>query len=64
MPCSCGFTTNQDKSCNGNHKIVKSVKDKILSDIEAIGLGEDNDQLNALGMKMLIIESIKKVKGI
>ena len=64
MPCSCGFTTNQDNTCNGNHKVVKSVKDKIIEEIEKIDLGEDNYQLNALGMKMLIIDTIKKVKGI
>lgn len=59
--CGCGFSTEYP-SCNGTHKIVKSVKDKIISDIEAIDISDG--KLNALGMKMIIIDVIKKVKGI
>jgi hypothetical protein len=51
--CKCGFTTDEEKNCNGTHKIVKAVRDKIAQDIESIPLGEDNNQLNALGMRML-----------
>jgi len=61
MPCSCGFSTDYPE-CNGTHKIVKSVKDKIIAEIEAIDISDG--KLNALGMKMLVTEAVKKVKGV
>jgi hypothetical protein len=53
--CKCGFTTDEEKNCNGTHKVVQAVRDKIAQDIESIPLetGEPNAQLNALGMRML-----------
>jgi hypothetical protein len=61
MPCGCGFSTEYPQ-CNGTHKIVKSVKDKIIADIEAIDISDG--KLNGLGMKMLVLDAIKKVKGV
>lgn len=61
MPCSCGFSTDYPE-CNGTHKIVKSIKDKIIAEIEAIDISDG--KLNALGMKMLVTETVKKVKGV
>ena len=61
MSCSCGFSTEYPK-CNGTHKIIKSVKDKIISEIESIDISDG--KLNALGMKMLVMDAIKKVKGV
>jgi len=58
MSCTCGFST-EFPECNGTHKVVKKVKEQIIKDIEEIGLGEENDQLNALGMKMLILNKIR-----
>lgn len=58
--CGCGFSTEYPE-CNGTHKVVKSIKDKIISEIEAIDLSDG--KLNALGMKMFIIDIIKKTKG-
>lgn len=51
--CKCGFSTDPEKNCNGTHKIVKAVREEIATAIESIDLGEDNNQLNALGMRML-----------
>jgi hypothetical protein len=61
MPCSCGFSTEYP-SCNGTHNVVKAVKNKIIADIEAIDISDG--KLNALGMKMLVVEAVKKVKGL
>ena len=61
MPCGCGFSTEYPE-CNGTHKVVKLVKDKIIADIEAIDISDG--KLNALGMKMLVVDAIKKVKGV
>ena len=61
MACGCGFSTEYPE-CNGTHKVVKAVKDKIISEIEAIDISDG--KLNGLGMKMLVIEAIKKVKGV
>jgi len=63
MACSCGFSTDYP-SCNGTHKIVKSVKDKIIQEVEKIPLQSNGAQLNALGMRMLVVDVIKKVKGV
>jgi len=32
--CACGFTRNEEKNCDGTHKIVKAVREKIAADIE------------------------------
>lgn len=63
MACGCGFSTEYPE-CNGTHKIVKSVKDKIIEQIEQIPLESNGLQLNALGMKILVIDAIKKAKGV
>jgi CDGSH-type Zn-finger protein len=63
MTCACGFSTEYP-ICNGTHKVVKEVKNKIITEIEKIPLESNGAQLNALGMRMLVIDVIKKVKGI
>ena len=57
--CKCGFSTDPEKNCNGTHKIVKAVRNEIVKQIEDIDLGEENNQLNAVGMKMLAIKTAK-----
>ena len=60
MPCSCGFTTNQDNTCNGNHKIVKAVKDKIISNVEKlIDTHESQEQSAFLENVIKIIKESK-----
>lgn len=54
--CLCGFTTDENKNCNGTHKVVKAVREEIAKSIEAISLGEDNAQINGIGMRMLAAE--------
>jgi len=61
MACGCGFSSEYPE-CNGTHKIVKSVKDKIISEIESIDISDG--KLNGLGMKMIVIDIIKKTKGV
>lgn len=51
--CKCGFSTDENNNCNGTHKIVKAVREQIAKDIEAISLVEDNNHLNAVGMRMI-----------
>lgn len=63
MTCACGFSTEYP-SCNGTHKVVKAVKDKLIAEIEKIPLESNGAQLNALGMRLLVIDVIKKTKGI
>ena len=54
--CKCGFTTDPEKQCNGTHKVVKAVKDKIAKDIESIKI--ESSITNALGMKILAIKAV------
>lgn len=61
MLCTCGFSTKYPL-CVGTHQVVKSVKDKIIEEIELIDISDG--KLNALGMKMLVIDAIKKTKGL
>jgi len=61
--CGCGFSTEYPV-CNGTHKVVKEIKDKIIAEIEKIPLESNGEQLNALGMKMLVVDLIKKAKGV
>lgn len=61
MLCGCGFSTEYP-NCNGTHKVVKEVKDKIIQAVESIDISDG--KLNSLGMKMVVIDTIKKVKGV
>lgn len=56
MPCSCGFTTNQDNTCNGNHKIVKLVKDSIIKELDVFFT------TNKIELKNEIIQIVKESK--
>ena len=60
MPCSCGFTTNQDNTCNGNHKVVKSVKDSIIKNLEDLFL--KIDYVDITEAKAIIIKTVKESK--
>jgi len=54
--CKCGFTTDEEKNCNGTHNVVKAVREEIAKQIEAIDLNEgSNKSLNAVGMKSIAI---------
>jgi hypothetical protein len=35
--CGCGYTTDEEKNCNGTHKVVRAVKDDIIEKLEANG---------------------------
>ena len=49
--CKCGFSTDPEKKCNGTHKIVKAVREKIAQDIEAIEI--ESSITNAVGMQAM-----------
>jgi|LakMenE01Jun11ns_1017448.scaffolds.fasta_scaffold8575302_2 hypothetical protein len=57
--CKCGFSTDAEKNCNGTHNIVKAVRQQIVKDLESIDLGENNNHLNAVGMRMIAISIAK-----
>ena len=63
--CKCGFSTDPEKNCNGTHNIVKEVRESLAKEIEALSLdtGDPNAQLNALGMKILVLETIRGKNG-
>jgi len=61
--CGCGFSTEYPM-CNGTHKVVKEIKDKIIAAIEKIPLESNGAQLNAVGMKILVLDIIKKTRGV
>lgn len=60
MNCGCGFSTEYPV-CNGTHKVVKTVKDKIISDVEAFSL---ESELTNEDFRKLMIGIIRKSKGI
>lgn len=35
--CTCGYTTDPEKNCNGTHKVVQAVKADIAEALEANG---------------------------
>ena len=57
MKCQCGFTTDPEGNCNGTHKVVRAVRDKIVIDIEAIEI--KSSVSNAVGMKAQAIQAAK-----
>lgn len=61
--CKCGFSTDEEKNCNGTHNVVKQVRESIAREIESINLNEgSNVHLNALGMKIIAIDIVKGKK--
>lgn len=50
--CVCTYTRNEEKNCDGTHKVVRAVREQIAKEIEAIDLGSSS-QLNGLGVKMI-----------
>ena len=61
--CKCGFSTDEEKNCNGTHNVVKQVRESIAREIESIDLKEgSNVHLNALGMKMLVLDIVRGKK--
>ena len=35
--CTCGYTTDPEKNCNGTHNVVKAVKADMIAKLEAAG---------------------------
>jgi len=35
--CTCGYTTDPEKNCNGTHNVVKAVKADMIAKLEANG---------------------------
>ena len=62
--CKCGFSTDPEKNCNGTHNVVKEVRESLAKEIEALSLdtGDPNAQLNALGMKILVLDIVRGKK--
>lgn len=51
--CVCGHTRNEEKNCDGTHKVVKAVREQIATEIESLPLVHNHSQQNALGIRML-----------
>lgn len=60
--CKCGFSTDEEKNCNGTHNVVKEVRNSIIEEIEKIDINSPS-QLNALGMKMLVLDIVRGKKN-
>lgn len=45
--CGCGYSTDEQKNCNGTHKVVASVKADIAAALAAKGLTEASEQVKA-----------------
>ena len=35
--CTCGYSTDEEKNCNGTHKVVAAVKKDLAEKLEANG---------------------------
>jgi CDGSH-type Zn-finger protein len=35
--CACGYTRDEEKNCDGTHKVVKAVKAELAQKLEANG---------------------------
>jgi hypothetical protein len=57
--CKCGYTNDPEKKCDGTHKVVKKVKQDLIEKIEKINIGDNDNQLNALGMRMMVKDLLK-----
>lgn len=41
--CTCGFTTDPEKNCNGTHRVVQAVKADITGKLTAAGFNDASD---------------------
>jgi hypothetical protein len=52
--CVCTYTRDEDKNCDGTHKVVKAVREEIAKAIEAIEIRPSIE--NAVGMQMMAVK--------
>jgi CDGSH-type Zn-finger protein len=43
--CTCGYSSDPEKNCNGTHNVVKAVKADLIAKLEAEGFAEAADHL-------------------
>jgi hypothetical protein len=58
--CVCKFSSDAGGNCDGTHKIVKAVREKIAADIEAIEI--EDSITNALGMQIMAAKVARNQK--
>ena len=49
--CVCSHTRDEEKNCDGTHKVVKAVREQIAKEIEAIEIRPSIE--NAEGLKIM-----------
>jgi len=49
--CVCTYTRDEEKNCDGTHKVVKAVREEIAKAIEAIEIRPSIE--NAVGMQTM-----------
>ncbi len=50
--CTCGYTTDPEKNCNGTHNVVKAVKADIIAKLEANGHADAAETLKAKQLRV------------
>jgi hypothetical protein len=45
--CSCGFTTDPDKNCNGTHRVVQAVRADMAVKLAENGFSEASEFVKA-----------------
>lgn len=45
--CQCGYSTDEQKNCNGTHKVVAAVKADIAAALAVKGLTEASEYVKA-----------------
>jgi hypothetical protein len=45
--CTCGYSTDPEKNCNGTHKVVRSVKADIAEKLASNGFEEASEFLKS-----------------
>jgi hypothetical protein len=43
--CSCGYSPDPEKICNGTHNVVKAVKADLIAKLEAEGFADAAEHL-------------------
>lgn len=49
--CVCTYTRDEDKNCDGTHRVVKAVREEIAKAIEAIEIRPSIE--NAVGIQIM-----------
>jgi hypothetical protein len=58
--CICNHTRDEEKNCDGTHKVIKAIREEIAKEIESIEIKASIE--NAVGMQIMAAKIARGIK--